>query len=105
MTSDLLGIEAARAVLYSEISEVLANAGIVDPRHILLLVDTMTYHGDIAGNTRHSMAKSDLGFIEKSCFESGDKFLLHAAVTNQLDDLKGVSAQVAFGRKATLGIT
>jgi hypothetical protein len=103
ITSDLLGIEAARSVLYTEISEVLANAGVVDPRHILLLVDTMTFHGDVTGTTRHSMAKSDLGFIEKSCFESGDKFLLHAAVTNQTDNLKGVSAQVAFGLKARVG--
>lgn len=105
ITCDLLGIEAARLVLFTEISEVLANAGVVDPRHILLLVDTMTFHGDVSGTTRHSMAKSDLGFLEKSCFESSDKFLLHAAVTNQRDNLNGVSARVAMGMKIQLGKT
>jgi DNA-directed RNA polymerase II subunit RPB1 len=103
VTADTLGIEAARWVLYDQISQVLQEAGAVDPRHLLLLVDAMTYNGIITGNTRHTMKKSNLGFIEKSCFESGDKALLQAAVNNQTDSLLGVSSSVAFGKLIKMG--
>lgn len=103
LTTDLLGIEAGRAVLLQQITQVLSDAGYVDPRHIQLIVDIMTFGGMIAGNNRFSMGKSDLGFIEKCCFESVDKFLNLAAISSQTDTLSGVSSRVAFGKQINIG--
>jgi len=103
LTANTFGIEAARMVLQEQISEVLKDAGTVDQRHILLLVDNMTYLGYVTGNTRQTMTKSKNGFIEKACFESPDTFFTQAATTGQTDDLKGVSACVAVGKRFQMG--
>ena len=103
LTTDLLGIEAGRAVLSNQITQVLSDAGYVDPRHIQLIGDIMTFGGNIAGNNRFSMGKSDLGFIEKCCFESVDRFLTLAAISSQTDPLTGVSSRVAFGKLINIG--
>ena len=56
--AEVLGIEAGRASIADEISNVMECHGItVDKRHILLLADTMTFTGKILGNTRHGLNK------------------------------------------------
>jgi DNA-directed RNA polymerase III subunit RPC1 len=53
---DVLGIEAARTTIAHEITEVMKDMNI-DPRHMQLLADVMTYKGEILGITRFGLSK------------------------------------------------
>lgn len=52
----VLGIEAARKQIISEIVTTMSAHGInLDLRHILLAADTMTFKGKVLGFTRHGV--------------------------------------------------
>ena len=54
----VLGIEAARKTIMSEIGTTMASHGLtVDPRHLALLADTMCIKGEVLGITRFGIAK------------------------------------------------
>lgn len=56
--ANVLGIEAARSVIITEIKSTMENHGIsIDGRHLKLLADTMTYKGEVLGITRFGLAK------------------------------------------------
>ncbi|KAF4525074.1 hypothetical protein B566_EDAN001988 [Ephemera danica] len=55
---DVLGIEAARQTIIKEIRFTMQDYGItLDVRHLMLLADLMTSHGDIHGMTRFGLEK------------------------------------------------
>ena len=59
---EVFGIEAATCVLFNEIKAVLSFDGsYVNDRHMMLLVDTMTFRGFVCPVSRHGMARSKLG--------------------------------------------
>ncbi|OTF70133.1 DNA-directed RNA polymerase III subunit RPC1-like protein [Euroglyphus maynei] len=54
----VLGIEAARATIISEIKTTMKGHGItIDERHLMLLADTMTASGHVVGMTRSGFSK------------------------------------------------
>ena len=54
----VLGIEAARSMIASEIKYIMTAYGItVDRRHLMLLSDVMTFKGEVLGITRFGVAK------------------------------------------------
>lgn len=104
VTRAVFGVEAANKILYDEITEVMSNAAFVNPRHTQVLVNTMTFSGNILAVSRHGMNKLDnIGVIERASFEQGEKMLLEGALDNKNDMLKGVSAQIATGKLITSG--
>lgn len=61
----VLGIEAARATIISEISMTMRNHGIaVDTRHLMLLADIMTFKGMTLGIQRHGVQKMKDRFVD-----------------------------------------
>ena len=66
----VLGIEAARNFLISEINSVIAHEGTyINPRHIILLVDFMTSLGDVYGVTFSGVSRQPIGPLAKASFE------------------------------------
>ncbi len=54
----MLGIEAARSTIASEIFNIMDQYGIkVDPRHLTLLSDVMTVKGEVLGITRFGVVR------------------------------------------------
>uniref|UniRef100_A0A914RJZ5 DNA-directed RNA polymerase n=1 Tax=Parascaris equorum TaxID=6256 RepID=A0A914RJZ5_PAREQ len=54
----VLGIEAARTSIISEILSTMESHGIgLDQRHVMLLADVMTYRGEVLGITRNGLVK------------------------------------------------
>lgn len=54
----MLGIEAARTVIGTEIEDIMKAYGIrIDTRHRMLLSDVMTFKGEVLGITRFGVAK------------------------------------------------
>eukprot|EP00324_Dicrateria_rotunda_P009647 CAMPEP_0206180392 /NCGR_PEP_ID=MMETSP1474-20131121/67946_1 /ASSEMBLY_ACC=CAM_ASM_001110 /TAXON_ID=97495 /ORGANISM="Imantonia sp., Strain RCC918" /LENGTH=288 /DNA_ID=CAMNT_0053593979 /DNA_START=3982 /DNA_END=4845 /DNA_ORIENTATION=- len=82
---DIYGIEAARGCLISEIKQVFGAYGIkVDPRHLSLVADYMTFSGEYkACNRVHMDAKASPWL--KMSFETTMKFLSETALSGGFD--------------------
>lgn len=97
------GIEAASQAIRREMANVFAVYGIeVDPRHLSLIADYMTYNGSIRGMNRMSMECSASPFQQMS-FESTIRYMKWAAILGLYDDIKSPSAALVFGRPARGG--
>lgn len=99
---EALGIEAARMVLYNEISDVL-DANYVNYRHIALLIDVMTNKGNIMPTDRHGINRGDIGPLAKCSFEETTDKLIKAGIFGEYDKINGVSANIMLGQIAPCG--
>lgn len=97
------GVEAARASIVAEITGVFGAYGIsVDPRHLGLVADHMTFDGGYRPMNRAGMADFSSPCLQMS-FETTAVFLAKAAVAGQYDKLKSPSARIAMGRVGAFG--
>jgi DNA-directed RNA polymerase II subunit RPB1 len=101
---DILGIEAARATLLTEIESLFADAG-VNYRHLGLLIDTMTRNGRLMSVDRYGINKNNIGPLAKASFEETERILLKAALFGELDPVTGVSAKIMTGQPIKGGTT
>ncbi|KAI0473232.1 DNA-directed RNA polymerase III subunit RPC1 [Xylariaceae sp. FL0804] len=99
---DVLGIEAARTTIAKEISAVMNDMGI-DPRHMQLLADVMTYKGDIYGITRFGLAKMRDSTLQLASFEKTADHLFDAAAGMKADPIEGVSEKIIMGETMSIG--
>lgn len=100
----VLGIEAAREVIIKEIQETMQSHGIgIDPRHLKLLADNMTYKGRVLGYTRHGMSKMKESALMLASFERTADHLFEAAYYGQKDPIAGVSESIISGTPIRLG--
>ena len=102
--AQVLGLAAARAVLFAEIHKVLcSDGGYVDPRHIVHVVATMSHRGTIMPITRHGINRVDMGLLQRTSFEEPMDMLLQGAMTHTKDPLRGIAECVAMGQKPPFG--
>ncbi|KXX75608.1 DNA-directed RNA polymerase III subunit RPC1 [Madurella mycetomatis] len=99
---DVLGIEAARTTIAKEIESVMSYLGI-DPRHMELLADVMTYKGEILGITRFGMAKMRDSVLQLASFEKTPDHLFDAAAGMKKDRIQGVSECIIMGQSMSIG--
>jgi DNA-directed RNA polymerase II subunit RPB1 len=99
---DVFGIETARLAMYEELMKVF-DREYVNYHHVCVLVDAMTYHGRFVAIDRFGMNKLDNGVLAKSSFEQTSKIIFDAAVSGEIDIMKGVSANIMFGQKPPCG--
>jgi DNA-directed RNA polymerase subunit A" len=98
------GIEAARAALILEASRTLSEQGLgVDIRHLMLVSDVMTNEGDIRAIGRHGISGKKSSVLARAAFEITAAHLLRAAITGEVDELKGVAENIIVGQPITLG--
>jgi len=99
-----LGIEAARGTIMSEIQYTMTSHGMsVDPRHMMLLADVMSYRGEILGITRFGIVKMKTSTLMLASFEMTVDHLFDAAVHARRDDIIGVSECIIMGVPIPLG--
>ena len=99
---DVLGIEAARQTIVREISSVMGNMDI-DPRHMQLLADVMTFKGDVYGITRFGLQKTRDSVLQLASFEKTPDHLFEAAARGKIDSIDGVSECIIMGQSVKLG--
>ena len=100
----VLGVEAARGALISEASRTLSEQGLgVDIRHLMLVSDVMTNEGDIRAIGRHGISGKKTSVLARAAFEITAAHLLRAAITGEVDELKGVAENIIVGQPITLG--
>jgi len=99
-----LGVEAARNILIEEISSVCDDAGeYINPRHVELLVDTMTNKGYLTAINRQGINRGDVGPLAKSSFEDTTDQFIKASIFGERDKLKGVSSNIMMGQTIKSG--
>ena len=100
----VLGIEAARQSIQNEIGYVYRQYGLgIDPRHLMLLSDVMTYRGEILGINRFGIAKMKESVLMLASFEKTPDHLFDAAVHGAVDNIDGVSECIIMGTPIPLG--
>ncbi len=94
------GVEAARNIIINELINTYeaGGGGSINHAHISLLVDTMTYSGEVVSIDRHGMNKVDNDPISKASFENTMDHFINAAIFSETDKLKSVSSRIAVGR-------
>ncbi|KAG7194147.1 DNA-directed RNA polymerase III subunit [Scheffersomyces spartinae] len=101
---EVLGIEAARSSIIGEIDYTMSNHGMsVDPRHIQLLGDVMTYKGEVLGITRFGLAKMRDSVLQLASFEKTTDHLFDAAFFMKKDKIEGVSECIILGQTMSVG--
>jgi DNA-directed RNA polymerase II subunit RPB1 len=92
------GIEIARSLLMSEISNAYSRAGgEVNAQHIEIIVDQMTMSGAITSIDRHGLNKSDADPLSRASFEKPVEQLWTAALFGEIDHMNGVSSKIMVG--------
>lgn len=99
---DVLGIEAARKTIVDEIRLVMSSMDI-DPRHMQLLADVMTYKGEVLGITRFGLAKMRDSVLQLASFEKTPDHLFGAAIGMKKDRIEGVSECIIMGQSMSVG--
>ena len=99
---DVLGIEAARKTIIDEIDVVMGDMDI-DPRHMQLLADVMTYKGEVLGITRFGLSKMRDSVLQLASFEKTPDHLFEAAWHMKSDKIEGVSECIIMGQSMSVG--
>ncbi|MHA2296914.1 MAG: DNA-directed RNA polymerase subunit A'' [Candidatus Hodarchaeales archaeon] len=101
---ETLGVEAARSGLVREAMQVLEEQGLeVDIRHIILVADLMTQHGNLRQIGRHGISGEKESVLAKASFEVTVKHLLESAAYGKLDQLRGITENVIIGQIIPVG--
>jgi len=101
---NVLGIEAARQVIFNEFSEVMEFSDVnINYHHLSLLCDRMTVTKDMVAIFRSGLHNDNIGPIAKATFEVHTEILLNAARHADFDEMRGVSANVMCGQYGYYG--
>ena len=92
------GVEAARDSIMGQIRNVFGAYGIeVDPRHLSLIADYMTFDGGFKPMSRIGMEDCGSTLLQMS-FETTAHFLKKAAMSSKFDNMESPSANIVLGR-------
>jgi len=101
---DVLGIEAARQMIYNELVEVMEFSDVyINYHHLSLLCDRMTCNRDMVPIFRSGLLNDNVGPVAKATFEVHTEVLLDAARHGDFDHMRGVSANVMCGQYGYYG--
>jgi len=102
---DVLGIEAARQIIFNEFSEVMEFSGgiYINYHHLSVLVDRMTSTENMVSIFRSGILNDDIGPISKATFEVHTEVLLNASRHADFDHMRGVSANIMMGQTGYFG--
>jgi DNA-directed RNA polymerase II subunit RPB1 len=101
---NVLGIEAARQVIYNELADVIEFDGTyINSHNYTVLVDRMTFTSKMISIFRHGINNDNIGPIAKASFEETPEMFLKAARHAELDTMRGISANVMCGQEGLFG--
>ena len=101
---EVLGIEAARQMIYNELTEVMEFSDVyINYHHVSLLCDRMTCNHNMVPIFRSGLLNDNVGPIAKATFEVHTEVFLDAARHGDFDHMRGVSANVMCGQFGNYG--
>jgi DNA-directed RNA polymerase subunit A' len=102
--SGVLGIEAARNALISELKVTLENQGLeVDMRYLMLVSDLMCHKGYLQQIGRHGIAGTKDSVLARAAFEITVPTIANAAKLGEIEELKGITENVIVGSQIPIG--
>ncbi|KAJ3391532.1 hypothetical protein HDU92_008981 [Lobulomyces angularis] len=100
----VLGVEAARESIISEIIHTMESHGMtIDRRHVMLMADLMSFKGEILGITRFGIAKMKDSVLMLASFEKTTDHLFDASFFSKKDPVHGVSECIILGIPMSIG--
>ena len=103
-TSKILGVEAARQLIISEIDKVINSQGLaVDKKHAMLVADTMTASGTVKGITRMGIIGDKNSILARASFETPVRQFVQATKTGKKDELKSVIENIILNQPVPVG--
>ena len=97
---ETLGIEATRQFLIDEFMDIMSGINLC---HVKLLVDRMTFTGNVNSVSRYTMRKDDCGPLTKASFEETLDTFIKASVFGKRETTQGVSSAIICGKKSNIG--
>ncbi len=102
--SHCLGIEAATLLQNAELQRVISfDSTYVEPRHTMLLTETMTRLGKVSALNRHKMKDLGTSLISRATFEQTLAVLEEGAYYSTTDKLEGSLERQIVGLPVRLG--
>jgi len=99
----MYGIEAARNAIIKELCGILGAYGLdVSYRHMSLVADSMTYHGDLRPMTRKSMKSSTSPFL-RITYEMAQRRMIESCLNKDIDDISSPSSAIVMGQLGKFG--
>lgn len=95
----VFGIEAVRQYMIDEFCKIMEG---INPCHVMLLVDKMTFNGVISSISRYTM-RTDDSILSRASFEETLDNLLNAGINGQNEITNGISASIICGKKVPIG--
>jgi DNA-directed RNA polymerase III subunit RPC1 len=93
-----------RSSIIGEVSYTMREHGMdIDPRHMQLLGDVMTYKGEVLGITRFGLSKMRDSVLQLASFEKTTDHLFDAAFYMKTDAVEGVSECIILGQSMSIG--
>ena len=100
----VLGIEAARQMIYNELVDVIEFDGTyINYHNFSVLIDRMTYSHKLISIFRHGINNDNIGPLAKASFEETPEMFLRAARHGEIDNMRGISANVMCGQEGHYG--
>lgn len=98
-----LGIEATREFLVNEFINVISSDGtFINKCHVYLLVDFMTFKGDISSISRYSL-RNKTSPLARSSFEESIENFLKSGIFTEVDNMKSISSNIMTGKLSHTG--
>jgi len=103
-TAKVLGIEAVRQLVISEVYKVIESQGLnVDIRHIMLVADTMCGNGEIEGITRYGVVSRKSSVLARASFETPIRHIINSALIGDIDLLTSVIENIMLNQPVPVG--
>ena len=97
---EILGIEAAKKFLINEFLSIMSG---INKCHAILLVDRMTYDGNIQSISRYTLKNDSSGPLAKASFEESLDNFLNASIKGEKEPVQGISASIICGKRSNTG--
>jgi hypothetical protein len=99
---NIFGIEATRGFLINAFKAIISS-GSVDPSHLKLLVDSMTFRGVPSSVSRYGINRNETGPLTKASFEQSSDNMAIAAFRGEVETINNISSSVILGKMGNLG--
>lgn len=100
----VLGIEAARNVIITELRKTIEGQGLdINIRHLKLVSDAMTVKGEVKGSTRMGIISQKSSVLARASFETPIKHFINATLKSTKDELSSVIENIILNQPIPVG--
>ena len=71
--------------------------------HVKLLVEKMTFTGNISSISRYTLRKDECGPLSKASFEESVDHMVKSGFAGEVENCRGVSASIICGNRPKMG--